>query len=91
MTGAVRTGRKLYEAIAWSLIGAGLIVLILFMGVAAASDLSKRGTSNCRKALGLTKARAVTKAIDKSFSFSPLGWKCTYEKGGRTIRSFVKL
>ncbi len=91
MAVAARTGRTLYEAICWSLITAALIVLLGFMGVAMADDLSKRGTSSCRKAFGLERGGGIHKQINKEFSLSPLGWKCTYEADTGRMRSFVKL
>lgn len=91
MAVAARTGRTIYEAICWSLITAALIVLLAFMSVAAAEDLSKRGTSSCRKAFGLERGGGIRKQIDKEFSLSPLGWECTYEGDAGRMRSFVKL
>ena len=91
MAVAARTGRTLYEAICWSLITAALIVLLGFMGLAAAGDLSKRGTSSCREAFGLERGGGIHKQINKEFSVSPLGWKCTYDTGDGRMRSFVKL
>ena len=90
MAAAARTGRRLYEALAWSLIAAAFMVLLGVMGIAAASDLSERADSNCRKAFGLPRGK-VARSIDKSFSLSPLGWSCTYEKGGEIRRSFIDL
>lgn len=91
MAVAARAGRTLYEALCWSLITAALIVLLGFMGLAAAGDLSKRGTSSCRKAFGLERGGGVRKQINKEFSLSPLRRKCTYDKGDSRMRSFVKL
>lgn len=91
MAVATRAGRTLYEAICWSLIVAALIVLVAFMGVAAAEDLSKRGTSSCRKAFGLERGGGIHKQISKEFSMSPLGWNCTYEAKSGRMKSFVKL
>lgn len=92
MAVAARTGRRLWEATAWSLIVAALIVTMLFLGSTAAQDLSDRGTKNCRKALGLKRGPKVQQSLSKRFSFSPLGWTCVYDDGGsKPVSSFVEL
>ncbi len=91
MAAAASTGRRLYEAIAWSLIVAAFVVLLGVMGIAAASDLVERADTNCRKAFGLPQGHRVARKIDKSFSLSPLGWDCTYKGGDGTRRSFIDL